>query len=226
MIFKNSQDTIEFNNITIPTNIKKIGIKLSGGADSAVVCYMLVKYLKEERPDIILHPITSVSINKPYQQIFAERVVKKISDLLDYKNFGEHFCADARAATSEQYIEDQRKLLFWLYDNNKIDMHFNGISAIASNFDAPELYEELDELPDKADRFKTNEKKNQVAGKAFSPLINTDKKGIAEYYINLGILEELFPLTRSCEKTTTDFSQHCGNCWFCKERYWAFGRYV
>jgi len=57
-------------------------------------------------------------------------------------------------------------------------------------------------------------------------LINVDKKGVHEHYVRLGVLEELFPLTRSCEIHTTDFSEHCGECWFCKERLWGFGRYV
>ena len=42
MIIENSQDTIEFN---LPDEFDKIGIKLSGGADSAIVLYMLCKYI-------------------------------------------------------------------------------------------------------------------------------------------------------------------------------------
>lgn len=59
----------------------------------------------------------------------------------------------------------------------------------------------------------------------FSSLINLDKKRIAELYNSLGILDDLFPLTRSREKITDDFSHHCGLCWFCAERFWAFNRY-
>ena len=72
------------------------------------------------------------------------------------------------------------------------------------------------------DRSKGLEKKPNT----WRPLINVDKKGVAEHYTRLGVLEELFPLTRSCEVHTTDFSEHCGECWFCKERLWGFGRYV
>jgi 7-cyano-7-deazaguanine synthase in queuosine biosynthesis len=58
------------------------------------------------------------------------------------------------------------------------------------------------------------------------PFRNIDKKGIAELYEKFGLLDTLFPITRSCELTTTDFSEHCGTCWFCEERKWGFGRYV
>jgi hypothetical protein len=226
MIFKNSQDIIEFNDITIPTHIKKIGIKLSGGADSALACYMLTKYLKASRPDVVIHPITTVILAKPYQKIFAKQIVNKISELLDYKNFGEHFVAYTETYDRHRYLEVQDTHLQQLYNSNFINMHLSGISAVPDINDALELYEEIETTGPTDNRFKETIKKNQQNGNAFSPFINTDKKGIAEYYINLGILEDLFPLTRSCEVKTTDFSQHCGECWWCKERYWAFGRYA
>lgn len=226
MIFKNSQDIIEFNDIMIPTHVKKIGIKLSGGADSAMACYMLAKYLKECRPDVTIHPITAVITAKPYQKIFAEQIVSKISQLLDYKNFGEHFVEYTKTRELHEYLEVQQRLLHRLYDTNRIDMHVTGISAVANIDDAPELYEEIENTGPTDNRFKETTKKSQKTAYSFSPFINTDKKGIAEYYVNLGLLEELFPLTRSCEEKTTDFSQHCGTCWWCKERYWAFGKYA
>ena len=63
-------------------------------------------------------------------------------------------------------------------------------------------------------------------GNCYGPFKNIDKQGIHELYITLGILEDIFPLTRSCEAFTTDFTAHCEECWFCKERYWGFGRYI
>ena len=54
--------------------------------------------------------------------------------------------------------------------------------------------------------------------------INIDKKGVAELYDYFGLMDTLFPLTRSCEDWTDDFSAHCGKCWFCLERLWGFGK--
>ena len=68
LLFKNSQDDWEIN---LPSDVKNIGLKISGGADSAIVCYMLAKYVVEERPDIKIHPITAVAETKPFQQILA-----------------------------------------------------------------------------------------------------------------------------------------------------------
>ena len=58
MKFKNSQDDWEIN---LPSHVTDIGLKISGGADSAIVAYMLAKYVSEERPDINIHPVTLCS---------------------------------------------------------------------------------------------------------------------------------------------------------------------
>ena len=67
MIFKNSQQDVI---IEEPQDVKVVGLKISGGADSAIVAYMLGKYVREERPDIKIIPITTIHAEKPFQQIF------------------------------------------------------------------------------------------------------------------------------------------------------------
>ena len=61
-----------------------------------------------------------------------------------------------------------------------------------------------------------------------TPFVNTNKIKIAEMYESLGLLETLFPLTRSCELITSNsnFLGHCGNCWWCRERFWGFKRLI
>ena len=106
-------------------------------------------------------------------------------------------------------------------------MHFAGITANPTAEEAPELVDPTEF--DSAwynDRQKQETKLAYVWGPSTRPLINIDKKGVREHYVTQGVLEELFPLTRSCETHTTDFSEHCGECWFCRERQWGFGRLV
>ena len=42
-------------------------------------------------------------------------------------------------------------------------------------------------------------------------------------------MDTLFPITRSCEAWAKDeeyhIEKHCEDCWWCRERYWGFGRY-
>jgi 7-cyano-7-deazaguanine synthase in queuosine biosynthesis len=102
------------------------------------------------------------------------------------------------------------------YGKNLFTVHFNGITANPTQAIVASGHVALPE-------------RNQRATKQSNyrrPLINIDKRGVAEHYTRLGVLEELFPVTRSCEEITTDFSKHCEVCWFCAERHWGFGRYV
>lgn len=56
----------------------------------------------------------------------------------------------------------------------------------------------------------------------YTPFHRIDKKVIAGMYEELNLLETLFPLTRSCENNNL-LEGHCGECWWCEERLWAFG---
>jgi len=218
MIFENSQDTFEIN---LPANIKKVGMKISGGADSAITCYMLAKYCKEERPDITIYPITGIAEGKAYQEIFAKRVLSKIEELLDYK-FGPHTAEDVRA--DENYSDDQTIVVEGAYKKYGLDLHFAGITANPNPDEAPELFDVPEGWLPSDDRSKLPNKRPHTEGKSIRPLINVDKRGVKEHYENLGVLDTLFPVTRSCEEYTEDFSKHCGWCWFCMERKWGFGK--
>ena len=79
MIFKNSQQDI---NIEEPDSVKVVSLKISGGADSAIVGYMLSKYVAEERPDIKIIPLTTNHPKKPYQGVFAPRIINFYKDTL------------------------------------------------------------------------------------------------------------------------------------------------
>ena len=58
--------------------------------------------------------------------------------------------------------------------------------------------------------------------KKITPFTNIDKKRIVTIYKEFGIMDSLFPLTRSCEISgKLDYLAHCENCWWCKERQWS-----
>jgi len=71
---------------------------------------------------------------------------------------------------------------------------------------------------------------------AIYPFLHHDKKYVAEQYKDYDVMEKLFPLTYSCEhenseiKTKLDIVDgfqehaHCGQCWFCIERVYGFGK--
>ena len=48
----------------------------------------------------------------------------------------------------------------------------------------------------------------------------------AKLYDENDLTHTMFPLTRSCEGSDYEagnYTWHCGKCWWCEERMWAFG---
>lgn len=218
MLIENSQQNIEIN---IPSHVKRVGLKISGGADSAIVGYMLSKYVVTERPDIKIIPITVQQVGKNYQLIFAKNVIEFYK-----KEFGNIFLEHITdiSPTKETYAITQEKLLDHLYKKNHIHFHFSGLTLNPP----PELIQTTKNDPNfiaPLDRIRTGMLKPVYGATQCLPLINIDKRGVAELYNTLRLMDTLFPLTRSCEQFTDDFSKHCKGCWHCAERFYGFGRY-
>ena len=58
-----------------------------------------------------------------------------------------------------------------------------------------------------------------------NPFIQHHKGHVAKLYYDYGLIDDLLPLTRSCEGwdyMTANYSKTCGECWWCMEREWAF----
>jgi|TARA_Y100000310_G_scaffold329034_1_gene398200 hypothetical protein len=221
MLFEISQDTIE---IDIPEQYTKIGIKASGGLDSTILSYMLALYKRDERPDIDIIPITLIESTKPFQFMYSSMSLQKISELTGI-TFGTHYF---NMVHTHLICEGQDELVISLYDNEIIEGHFYGVTLNppADAFpDQAGVDHDRDRLPAGA-RYPT-----VIDDNNWQPFANIDKKGICELYESLGVLNELFPLTHSCEMIhgeylmQLDLSKHCGydSCWWCQERLWGFG---
>lgn len=217
MIIKNSQQDIE---ITIPANVKRVGLKISGGADSGITGYILSKYVSEERPDIRIVPITVDQAGKAFQIKFAKRIIEFYK-----KEFGDIFSEHVTdiSGVGSDFVNRQHILVTRLYKNNTIQCHFVGLTRNPESKYIPQKIREVYQEP--SGRARQDILRPTVTGGSYKPLINIDKKGVAELYQKFGLMDTLFPLTRSCEKYTDDFEKHCQECWFCAERYYGFGRY-
>jgi hypothetical protein len=199
---------------------KNVGIKVSGGADSAIMAYMLAIYARDYKPHLSIFPITSENPIKPYQIIFAKRVIAKIEDLTNFK-FGEHY-TDILPGIDDYGVE-QSKIITNLYLTNKVDCHFMGETR------NPPL-EVMAKWPVGAGAMPPERNVDQPVAdlrkKSFRPLRTFHKQSIRELYEYFGVIDTLFPVTRSCEDITTDFTAHCNTCCFCFERQWGFGRLI
>ena len=208
---------METLNFELSPNVSVAGLKISGGADSALVAYILSKYVAEQRPDVKIQPITVSHAGKSYQKEFSEKVIDFCR-----QQFGDIFLPHIHGwcDTGDQYVSAQDDIVIQLYKNKKIQCHFIGITQ-----NPPA--EAMDEIGwnGPADDRSAGIIRPMKENNAYRLLINTNKRGVYKLYKHYNILDTLFPLTRSCEAFTDNFNKHCGECWFCKERYWGFGRY-
>ena len=238
MIFKTEHADIDLSGLQTMYNdgLRKWGIKLSGGADSALVAYMLVHIIQEQGwDDVSIWAITGVSDIKPFNAIYAKKIMEKITELTGFEFAGHNYGIVPAGEGAEKYVAGQEELVQHLIKNDSINVRFSGITANPpKDGDSSHLWNREDGIrgPDDSDfRDRDLEPKPTVRRMSSQPLINTDKKGVAELYDYFGITDTLFPVTRSCEnnslEVTKNFTVHCGDkCWFCMEREWGFGRLV
>jgi len=230
------QTTQKIFKLDLPKEYKNVGIKMSGGTDSSIIAFMLSYYRKYHRPDINLHAISMNHPLKPFQVPFAKKVVEFLEKEFEFK-FSSHTTGEG--TPDGNYAGEQWYYVEKAYMDNQLDGHFMGQTT------NPIDYKENAVLVDQWDwRSPERDQGNyhvdihnvsheyeewtnkRIRARGYYPLLFVDKKCVRELYEHFGVLDSLFPITRSCEDITHDFSHHCGKCWWCGERQYGFGRLV
>ena len=181
-------------NIVVDDKIKRIGLKISGGADSAIVGYMLSKYVIEEKPDAIIVPITVDQEGKAFQITFAKRIIEYYKTVFG-DIFAEHETRYSPIPESDNYTLVQEVLTKKLYQTGDIQFHFAGITLNPPIGAIPQhIYEQG--WRDPPDRIRTSILKNIYQDSRCLPLINFDKRDVAVLYYYFDVKVTLLPLTR------------------------------
>ena len=213
-----------------------VGIMLSGGVDSAILLYYLMKYTTDT-----IHIYTTGS-NKKFRRnsIIAPRVVEKCIQLTGNNNVVHHIHYDESATDSSMIDAPQEDI-----DKQKINIVYDGTTMnppydiamnlvpVVTNTNSDGTVSEHTATPDMSRSDAGDNKMWYNDDKFYLPWANTDKKGIARMYRDENLIESLLPVTRSCEwDPTCDYYDvigtadpgllHCGECWWCKEREWGF----
>jgi hypothetical protein len=219
---------------------RPVGISLSGGADSAILLYVLMTHIEQ--------PLSIYTMFAPERRDAMEVHVDMIVDT----------CAKLTGKTNYTYHKDfvhrqSPEMLFNLMtsklDSQEVDILYAGLTKFppysvwkdfpgqqpdwhnkfrSDEVDRP-LYgvsipidENTDQTLITVDTLPTNKKEISVDTRVYVPFANLNKKNIAGIYKELGVEKSLFIKTRSCE-TEDHYPGHCGKCWWCHERLWAFG---
>jgi len=226
-----------------------IGIRLSGGSDSALLCHIVLKYF----PHIELLPIIMFNRLRPA----AEQSVKNVLNALNALN------PNNKLMTPEigyfdttgwpSYIDGVKQ------KNPKMIFQPEFIRSVFAKYDTklnfilsgetlnPPIEDQI--VLGVEQRFVKNRNLkrinlcheydvNGVTKWEYSPFRNSNKREVAEIYKELNLMESLFPLTETCETEphvyeifgvdnnityTAPGIEPCQCCWPCREKYWAYG---
>lgn len=210
--------------IEIPQGVKNIGVSMSGGADSSMLCYLLAKQIKEKNLDITIHPISAVFSVRPWSYDRAKKVVNFIKRDLDCSNvFGQHFrfnVSEDECKSDKAKQEHFGHVMGFLFVNNIIDHLFSGKTK---NPNQKVMDTFFDQNPQQ-DRNNPTEKNIYKSSVETVPWAMVDKRMTIELYKKYNLIDTLLPITRSCEGDdiiTENFTKTCGQCWWCEEKAWA-----
>lgn len=218
-----------------------IGVGISGGADSAILLYILMSNVKHT---IHIYNMWTTKRKNVFGK-YVDSVVETCSRLTGNTNYVVHKVQ----SEPDESIEFYFNMLTTSLDKKEIDIVYLGITK----FPPKEVYLKFPtQQPDWHNDFRSSDITHPLFGlnvpldraedfaevpltidgkptnslvldtRAYIPLFNHNKKDIAKLYKHFDLEKLLLPATRSCENDSHPDS-HCGSCWWCHERIWAFG---
>lgn len=199
---------------------KPVGACVSGGADSALMLYFLLKYAENT-----VHVFSFASQQKKLINPKASiDVIAKCAELTNNYNFQQHIV----------YQEMQTRENLFLLPKQYMDLGITEYTYTGITKNPPKLVTDSFKNPDTENDVRSPSViRDSFEGKYYRPWTNIDKQQLAAIYKEYNLMETLFPLTRSCEYINQEIplhinpkQQHCENCWWCEERFWGFGKYV
>lgn len=233
--------------LVLDQKYKNVAVKLSGGADSAIVYYAVCDYYKNKNTNI--YACTMDTALKPWYTTGAAKIIKIVGELtgvypvehLKFYNSSHTATSgpDAYATGIDMMDSDAvtRFNLNAIYSGLTINPPLDDmkdyfkIHATDHNLNLFSLMEHIDDRDTSRDTteeptFLTKKYNDQLVDR-IRPFINKDKKDVATAYKIYDMTEHLYPHTYSCESVTASKTfTHCGHCFFCLERYYGFGRII
>lgn len=190
-----------------------LGIRLSGGTDSAILLYYMAKYSSNNLYAYVL----SEKKSDYSTELLAQRTIDKIKELTGNNNI---ILRVVRVESKNKY--NLRAEFAKAADQDNITMMYTGISKRPPAID--ELKFGIAYGGDDGSWRDPDLKVDTIYDyhKVYVPLANNNKKDIKRMYDYDNVLESLAPSTFSCTRGE-DKRIACGKCWWCKEREWAFG---
>ena len=220
--------------LNINKDWKRIGISLSGGADSALLAYLICKTVSTTTE---IHINTQIRCwkTRPWQEHVADNVIAWLKNNFDHKFYvHKNLVPPELEEPTEYLIKDEYGKM---KSGNRIILRSHN-EYIAHKYNLDALYAGVNMNPDIDIPGKVAERDHGHIAPHFvhngvdicHPFVYTKKNWIIRQYYKNNI-EQLLNITRSCEGefegldyTTYIPGQHvpeCGECFWCKERQWG-----
>ena len=235
------------NGVEIPFdhNWNSIAISLSGGADSALLAYLICDHIqKNDIEPFTVHVISHTRMwkTKPWQEhdslavfrwllhefthITFQRHTNFIAPELEYGDVGPALTDEYGKKVSGDNIQ-QRAYAEFVCHKYDINAYYNAVTRNPITVDLGGMEERNVDANDSNQHLKLMKHMDRWA---IHPFRFVDKSWVISQYKRLEIID-LLELTRSCEGTfeEIDFTNYtkgqyvpvCGECFWCKERRWA-----
>lgn len=219
-------------NLYLDQNWKKIGISISGGADSSLLAFLICSNSSAE-----IHFTNQIRMwrTRPWQENVADRVMDWFKNRFKNKFFTHrNFIPPELEEGVGPLIQDEYGKM---KPGNRIILRSYN-EYIANKFNLDALYGAVNKNPDKEFNGAVKDRDNPTMLPFFfhnkiaicHPFVNTKKDWIIKQYYDNNIID-LLELTRSCEGefenlnytnyTPGQYIPTCGKCFWCKEREWA-----
>lgn len=218
---------------------EKIGLSLSGGTDSALLYFLLCKFV----PKVKIVPWCGIDLYRAAHIFYAREI-----DLIMKERFPNvdiapmyEFNIDTRDPKWVQiYNETEnvenipqsgriKQLICSHYSrelviSKSVNININALTANPPREDAKALgfYDQCEERRWPKDNITKQSKTS------YKPFRLVDKKWVAGMYKQFGLMDWLYPYTQSCvgfADDTDSFTRPCEKCFWCNEKKWAFGTY-
>ena len=230
--------TVDFFEHDVSTK-NKIAVSTSSGTDSTLVLYLTALCL----PDKKIIPYHLEESQYPGQKPNLLKIIDYLNSILPTKNITQpitNYCDYSTKGSKWklQAIENpgelpkkpdgntgQAKILASrYYEDREWKKGTIDYLVLGSNSNPPiEALKNLTEPYE--ERRNTNNRPEPLVGDShYLPFFHLDKSYIAEMWKKY-ILMEAFPLTISCIEYSPNIIKPCKKCYWCYEKFWAFGMY-
>jgi hypothetical protein len=185
----------------IPPNIKKLGLMVSGGLDSALLLYLITKEIKDNQLDVELMTYT---VDKPSvnSTIHSKNIIAIIEKLNDIKI--------NNAIVGNKEAHSDYEIVFGVIDALNRERKTNMPLDI--------LYLATTAVPEKLANEPGAPARSRNSNFAVVQPWGAETK---DNVIKLVVENKLFTLIENSHSCTDRLDYHCGECWMCKERKWA-----